>query len=92
MSELLPWVAAVPPVIQVPVKVPMSGYGVVKPSESVCRKATTWFSSVSFKPRFPIVMSRLFATSGIGQQLTFSVVPAGQFPEVTCSGNTSRVL
>src|SRR5260370_23402703 len=56
MSELLPWVAAVPPVIQVPVKVPMSGYGVVKPSESVCRKATIWFSSGSVKPSLPLVM------------------------------------
>ena len=92
MSELLPWVAAVPPVIQVPVKVPMSGYGVVKPSESVCRNATIWFSSVSFKPRCPTVISILFGTSGVGQQFTFSIVPAGQFPEVTGSGNTSRVL
>ena len=28
-------------------------------------------------------MSMLFGTSGIGQQSTFSVVPAGQCPEVT---------
>src|ERR1700722_14306003 len=55
MSEPLPWVAAVPPVIQVPVKVPMSGYGVAKPSESVCRKATTSSSSVGVKPRCPTV-------------------------------------
>src|SRR5947209_2010155 len=45
MSDSLPWVAAVPPVAQVPVKVSLSGYGVVKPSVSVCRKATIWFSS-----------------------------------------------
>jgi hypothetical protein len=70
----------------------MSGYGVVKPSLSVCKKATIWFSSVSDKPSLPTVMSILFGTSGIGQQVTFSVVPAGQFPEVTGSGNTSRVL
>src|SRR5258707_14389488 len=92
MSELLPWVAAVPPLIQIPVKVLMSGYGVVKPSESVCMKATIWFSSKSLKPRFPTVMSILFGISGVGQQFTFSIVPAGQFPEVTGSGNMSRVL
>ena len=44
-----PWVEAEPPVMQTPVKVLMSGYGVVKPSLSVWRKATIWFSSVSVK-------------------------------------------
>jgi uncharacterized membrane protein (UPF0182 family) len=33
-----------------------------------------------------------FGTSGIGQQLTFSVVPAGRCPDVTWNGNASRVL
>ena len=46
MRNSLPCVAAVPPVMQVPVKVLMSGYGVVNPSVSVPRKATIWFSSV----------------------------------------------
>ena len=31
----------------------------------------------------PVVMSMLFGTSGIGQQVTFSTVPAGQCPDVT---------
>src|ERR1700730_18650650 len=88
----LPCVAAVPPVMHAPVYVLMSGYGLVKPSESVWRKATIWFSSVSFKPSLPIVMSMLFLTSGIGQQSTFSVVPFGQCPDVTGKGYTSRVL
>src|SRR6266853_4000040 len=79
----LPCVAAVPPVIQTPVNALMSGYGRVNPSESVWRKATIWFSSVSLKPSIPIVMSRLLGTSGIGQQFTFSTVPFGQCPEVT---------
>ena len=39
-----------------------------------------------------IVMSFVCGTSGIGQQFTFSLVPCGQFPEVTLNGNTSRVL
>ena len=73
-------------VVQVPVNAPMSGYGVVKPSERVCRKATIWSSSVSVKPSFPTVISMLFETSGIGQQVTFSIVPVGQFPEVTLNG------
>src|SRR5712671_2247236 len=89
---LLPCVAAVPPVMHTPVYILMSGYGLVKPSESVWRKATIWFSSVSVKPSLPIVMSRLLGTSGIGQQSTFSVFPAGQFPEVTAKGYTSLVL
>ncbi len=55
----------------------------MNPSESVWRKATIWFSSVSLKPSLPIVMSMLLGTSGIGQQSTFSVVPVGQCPEVT---------
>src|SRR6267143_2559516 len=79
-------------VMQTPVKVLMSGYGLVKPSVSVWRKATIWFSSVSLNPSLPNVMSILFGTSGIGQQSTFSVVPAGQCPEVTSKGKTSRVL
>src|SRR6266852_8017809 len=70
-------------VMHIPVNVLMSGYGRVKPSESVWRKATIWFSSVSLNPSLPIVMSMLFLTSGIGQQSTFSVFPAGQCPEVT---------
>src|SRR6266478_2652708 len=89
---LLPCVAAVPPVMHTPVYVLMSGYGLVKPSESVWRKATIWFSSISVKPSLPMVMSRLFLTSGIGQQSTFSVFPLGQCPEVTSKGKTSRVL
>src|SRR5438477_8536730 len=92
ISVLLPCVAAVPPVMHTPVYILMSGYGLVKPSESVWRKATIWFSSVSVKPSLPIVMSRLLGTSGIGQQSTFSVLPAGQCPEVTGKGYTSRVL
>src|ERR1700730_1237490 len=79
----LPWVAAVPPDMQTPVKVLMSGYGLLKPSVSVRRNVTIWFSSVSVKPSFPTVMSRLFDTSGMGQQSTFSVVPARQCPDVT---------
>src|ERR1700735_301439 len=70
--EVLPWVEAIPPVIQVPVKVLMSGYGVVNPSDRVCRKATIWSSSVGLKPRFPTVISILFGTSGIGQHFHFS--------------------
>src|SRR6266853_3859793 len=89
---LLPCVAALPPVMHTPVYVLMSGYGLVKPSESVWRKATIWFSSISVKPSLPMVMSRLFLTSGIGQQSTFSVFPLGQCPEVTSKGKTSRVL
>jgi len=73
-------------VVQAPVNLSMSGYGVVKPSVSVCRKATIWSSSLSVKPSFPTVMSILFGTSGIGQQFTFSIVPAGQCPEVTLNG------
>src|SRR6202140_1150820 len=82
----LPWVAAVPRVAHTPVNLLISGYGVVKPSVSVWRKATIWFSSKSVKPSLPMVMSRLFGTSGLGQQFTFSIVPAGQFPEVTLWG------
>jgi hypothetical protein len=55
----------------------------VKPSESVWRKATIWFSSVSVKPSMPVVVSRLFGTSFIGQQVTLSIVPGGQCPDVT---------
>jgi hypothetical protein len=33
----------------------------------------------------------LFGTSGIGQQFTFSVVPAGQCPDVTWYAYRSRV-
>src|SRR5712664_958678 len=81
-------------VIHIPVNVLMSGNGRVNPSESVWRKATIWFSSVSVKPSIPIVMSRLLGTSGAGQQFTFSTVPDGQCPEVTLNLNaaTSRVL
>jgi len=67
----LPCVAAVPPDMQAPLYMSMSGYGVVKPSVNVSRKATTWFSSASVKPRLPTVMSRLFGTSGSGQQVPF---------------------
>src|ERR1700693_5796203 len=81
-----PWVAAVPPVAHTPVNLLISGYGVVKPSVSVWRKATIWFSSVSDKPSLPTVMSRLFLTSGLGQQVTFSIVPAGQCPAGTSKG------
>src|SRR3989475_6302258 len=92
MSESFPWVAAVPPVMHVPVNVFRLGYGFVKPSVRVCRKATTWFSSWSVKPRLPVVMSTLFLTSGIGQQSTFSVFPGGQCPDVTGLAYRSRVL
>src|SRR5207249_12307041 len=68
-------------VVHIPVNVLMSGYGLVNPSESVWRKATIWFSSVSLKPSLPIVMSMLLGTSGIGQQSTFSVVPVGRSEE-----------
>src|SRR2546427_12257084 len=80
------------PVMHVPVKVFRLGYGFVKPSVRVCRKATTWFSSWSVMARLPVVMSRLFLTSGIGQQVTFSIVPGGQCPDVTGKAYTSRVL
>ena len=83
MSDPLPWVAAVPPVMQAPVKVFLSGYGLVKPSDSVCRKVTIRFSSPSVNPKSPVVMSMLFGTSGIGQQVTLSIVPGLQCPEVT---------
>src|SRR5713101_2381908 len=79
-------------VMQLPVKVLMSGYGVVKPSVSVCRKVTIRSSSASVNLRSPTVMSILFGTSGIGQQSTFSVFPGGQCPDVTLNGYTSRVL
>src|SRR6202166_5472529 len=82
----LPWVAALPPVAHTPVNLLISGYGVVKPSGSVSRKATIWFSSVSVKPSLPMVMSRLLGTSGLGQQVTFSIVPDGQCREVTLKG------
>src|SRR5213080_5357653 len=39
----LPWVEAEPPDMQAPVKVFRKGKGLVKPSVSVCRNATTWF-------------------------------------------------
>jgi hypothetical protein len=70
-------------VMHIPVNVLISGYGLVKPSVRVCRNATIWFSSVSVRPSIPIVVSMLLGTSGFGQQSTFSVVPAGQCPEVT---------
>src|SRR6266403_1659461 len=92
MRSSLPCVAADPPVMQVPVNVSLSGYGVVKPSVSVCRNATIWFSSWSVKPRLPVVQSRFCGTSGLGQQSTFSVVPGGQCPEVTSNEYRSRVL
>jgi len=80
-------------VMHTPVNVLMSGYGLVNPSVSVMRNATIWFSSVSVKPSIPVVVSRLFLTSGIGQQSTFSVVPDGQCPEVTGLAKlVSRVL
>src|ERR1700704_6327233 len=59
---LFPCVAAVPPVMQVPVKVFLSGYGLVKPSVRVCRKATIWFSSLSVKPSIPVVLSTVAVT------------------------------
>src|SRR3981189_3444921 len=81
MRNSFPWVDAEPPVMHLPVKVLMLGKGFVKPSLRVCRKATIWFSSISVKPRLPVVQSILFVTSGIGQQFTFSIVPGGQCPE-----------
>src|SRR5258706_4435428 len=98
MRVPLPWVAAVPPLMQVPVKVLMlgkvltPGLAGLKPSVAANMMMTSWFSSVSVKPSLPTVMSRLFGTSGIGQQVTFSTVPDGQCPEVTGKANTSRVL
>ena len=56
----LPWVAAEPPLMQAPVKVSLLRYGLVKPSDNVCRKVTIWSSSLSVKPRLPVVMSMLF--------------------------------
>src|SRR6267142_1589024 len=79
-------------VMQLPVKVSLLGYGAVKPSVSVSKNATIWSSSLSVKPSIPVVWSRLFETSFIGQQVTLSIVPGGQCPEVTGKGNTSRVL
>jgi len=80
-------------VIQAPVNVSLLGYGLVKPSVNVMRNATIWFSSVSDKPSIPVVVSRLFGTSFIGQQVTLSIVPGGQFPEVTFLAKlVSRVL
>src|SRR5713101_7375178 len=78
-------------VMHMPVNVLMSGNGRVNPSESVWRKATIWFSSVSVKPSIPIVMSRLLGTSGSGQQFTFSTVPDGQCPEVTLNLNAATL-
>src|SRR3989442_10156895 len=92
MRTSFPWVDAVPPNMHVPVNVSRLGKGVVKPSVRVCRKATIWFSCRSVKARLPVVMSRLFLTSGIGQQFTFSTVPGGQCPDVTGKANRSRVL
>src|SRR2546425_1409556 len=100
IREAFPWVDAeafaVPgaPVMHVPVKVFRLGYGFVKPSVRVCRKATIWFSSWSVRPSLPVVMSILFLTSGIGQQVTLSTVPDGQCPDVTAKANvgSSRVL
>src|SRR4029077_1672389 len=48
---------------------------------SVSKKATIWSSSLSVKPSIPVVVSRLFGTSFIGQQVTLSIVPDGQCPE-----------
>ena len=73
-------------VMQAPVNVLMLGYGLVKPSVRVWRNATIWFSSVSVKKSLPTVMSMLLVTSGFGQQVTFSIVPDGQCPEVTLKG------
>ena len=92
MRNSFPWVDAVPPNMHVPVNVSRLGNGVVNPSVRVCRKATIWFYCRSVKARLPVVMSRLFLTSGIGQQFTFSTVPGGQCPDVTGKANRSRVL
>src|SRR5436305_1139961 len=98
IGESFPWVdadafaVAGAPVMHVPVKMFRLGYGLVNPSVRVCRKATIWFSCRSVKARLPVVMSRLFLTSGIGQQFTFSIVPGGQCPDVTGKANRSRVL
>jgi len=45
IRDSFPWVAAEPPVMHVPVKVLMLGYGVVNPSVRACRKSTIRFSS-----------------------------------------------
>src|SRR5437588_12381696 len=80
IRESFPWVDAdafaVPgaPVMHVPVKVFRLGYGFVNPSVSVCRKATTWFSSRSGMARLPVVLSRWFFTSGIGERVSLSIV------------------
>jgi hypothetical protein len=57
--------------------------GWTKPSVSVWRNATTSSSSAEVKPRWPMVMFSLLGSSGIGQQVTFSTVPAGQCPDST---------
>src|SRR5437667_10530181 len=57
--DSFPWVAAVPPDMNIPVNVPRLGYGLVKPSVRVCRKATIWFSSRPVRPSFPVLLSRL---------------------------------
>src|SRR5260370_40030114 len=92
MRNSLPWAVAEPPFIQEPVKISLLRQGLVKPSDNVSRNLTIWFSSSSVKPRLPLVISILFRTSGIGQQSTFSVVPGGQWPEVTGYAYLSRVL
>src|ERR1700693_2429398 len=54
-----------------------------KPSVSVWRNATRSSSSDEVNPSFPMVIFSLFGSSGIGQHVTFSTVPAGQCPEST---------
>jgi hypothetical protein len=83
INDSFPWVDADPPVLHIPVNLFRLGYGFVKPSVRVSRKATIWFSSWFVKPSCPVVISILFLTSGIGQQFTFSTVPGGQCPDVT---------
>ena len=47
---------------------------------------------LSVRPSSPVVISTFCGTSGSGQQVTFSTVPAGQFPDSTGYAYTSRVL
>src|ERR1700724_4903930 len=55
--------------------------GWTKPSVRVSRNATRSSSSREVRFRCPMVMFKLSESSGMGQQVTFSTVPAGQLPE-----------
>src|SRR6266446_5411340 len=55
----------------------------LKPSTRVFKKATMSSSSSGVKPSLPMVVFSLLGSSGIGQHVTFSTVPAGQCPDNT---------